>query len=524
MALFIEKLIFQNRSPFENLVIDLEENEIGVISGINGRGKTTILSHIADAFHELAKLGHPNSYEGKATQFYRVASSADNFDSSKPSVFYMRVRLDGEPLDYASVNGPVDESLYEKILLEGKIPFATISAILSEQSFIKKWSTTDSKIAKKLFDTNLATYFPSYRYETPAYLNGAYIEGLSFRTKGIYTLNLPNPIEVVTGLAQLANWIMDIVLDGHYHASNVKFLKETVDWILTLVMTNRRLPNNVRFGIGARGNAFHRIQITDTVLNTMVCPSIFSLSAGESAALTLFGEIVRQADNLDNNTYLNNTSGVVLIDEIDKHLHIFLQKEIIPALIKRFPNIQFIITSHSPFFNMGLAEIVNERTKIIDLDNSGITTDATTNDLYREVYQMMLGENVRYQDLYVQLKEANEKNALPLIVTEGKTDIQHLKAALAKLKLELDVDFFEPDGSWGDAKLKVLLEQLSKVQRDQVVIGIFDRDVKSVIDEIEADGLTFKSFGNKVYAFCLPTPQNRENYKNISIEFYYSDE
>ena len=41
--------------------------------------------------------------------------------------------------------------------------------------------------------------------------------------------------------------------------------------------------------------------------------------------------------------------GVVLIDEIETHLHLALQLKIMPILIHLFPNIQFIVTTHSPF-------------------------------------------------------------------------------------------------------------------------------------------------------------------------------
>ncbi|MCP4550772.1 MAG: AAA family ATPase, partial [Bacteroidetes bacterium] len=40
--------------------------------------------------------------------------------------------------------------------------------------------------------------------------------------------------------------------------------------------------------------------------------------------------------------------GVVLIDEIELHLHPQWQREVIPALLRVFPNLQFIITTHSP--------------------------------------------------------------------------------------------------------------------------------------------------------------------------------
>jgi predicted ATP-binding protein involved in virulence len=41
-------------------------------------------------------------------------------------------------------------------------------------------------------------------------------------------------------------------------------------------------------------------------------------------------------------------SGVILIDEIELHLHPYWQRRVIPALTRTFPNCQFIVTTHSP--------------------------------------------------------------------------------------------------------------------------------------------------------------------------------
>lgn len=38
-----------------------------------------------------------------------------------------------------------------------------------------------------------------------------------------------------------------------------------------------------------------------------------------------------------------------LVDEIETHLHVDLQKKVLPFLISFFPKIQFIVTTHSPF-------------------------------------------------------------------------------------------------------------------------------------------------------------------------------
>ena len=44
-----------------------------------------------------------------------------------------------------------------------------------------------------------------------------------------------------------------------------------------------------------------------------------------------------------------NEQGIVLIDELETHLHIELQKKILPFLTEFFPRIQFIVTTHSPY-------------------------------------------------------------------------------------------------------------------------------------------------------------------------------
>ena len=51
---------------------------------------------------------------------------------------------------------------------------------------------------------------------------------------------------------------------------------------------------------------------------------------------------------------LDDISGVVVIDEVDLHLHADLQCNILPAVLKMFPKVQFILTTHSPLFMLGM--------------------------------------------------------------------------------------------------------------------------------------------------------------------------
>ena len=157
MKVFIEKLLFQNRSPFDYLDINLSENEIAVLTAANGRGKTTILSHIADAFHELAKNWFPGSFEGKQNKFYRVTSGLNNLDQSRPSIFYMRLNMSGKTVDYVDIVGAVSEAEYQEIMIENKISFGELSNGLSENNQIKHWKI-EKTLALSIFESNLITY------------------------------------------------------------------------------------------------------------------------------------------------------------------------------------------------------------------------------------------------------------------------------------------------------------------------------------------------------------------------------
>lgn len=67
----------------------------------------------------------------------------------------------------------------------------------------------------------------------------------------------------------------------------------------------------------------------------------------------------------------NELEGIVIIDEIEKHLHPQLQREVILRLNELFPNVQFIVSSHSPLCLAGTADVISGNYKIhkIFVDN-----------------------------------------------------------------------------------------------------------------------------------------------------------
>lgn len=81
------------------------------------------------------------------------------------------------------------------------------------------------------------------------------------------------------------------------------------------------------------------------------------LSDGFSAVLDIIMNLIlRMEKNREGLSY--NKEGIVLIDELETHLHIGLQKKILPFLTSFFPNIQFIVTTHSPFVINSIENVV----------------------------------------------------------------------------------------------------------------------------------------------------------------------
>lgn len=70
------------------------------------------------------------------------------------------------------------------------------------------------------------------------------------------------------------------------------------------------------------------------------------ISAG--LAIDLASRMARANPHLGADDLLEQTPGIVLVDEIDLHLHPKWQREIVPALRRTFPRVQFILTTHSP--------------------------------------------------------------------------------------------------------------------------------------------------------------------------------
>lgn len=97
--------------------------------------------------------------------------------------------------------------------------------------------------------------------------------------------------------------------------------------------------------------------------------NITQLSQGQKTLVALAGDLARRLVTLnpesDNPLHCH---GIVIIDEIELHLHPRWQQEILSGLQRTFPNLQFIVTTHSPHV---LSTVRRENIRTLELDASG---------------------------------------------------------------------------------------------------------------------------------------------------------
>ncbi|MEY4936953.1 MAG: hypothetical protein RIS64_3312 [Bacteroidota bacterium] len=134
---------------------------------------------------------------------------------------------------------------------------------------------------------------------------------------------------------------------------------------------------------------------TDTITRQLIISKndidldLIELSSGEKSVLSLVIDIaMRLAIANPSRENALEGEGIILIDEIELHLHPQWHRQIIPALMATFPNCQFIVTTHSP---QVVSQVKRENILILDnnqlVQNVPFTYGKDSNTLLNEVFQ-----------------------------------------------------------------------------------------------------------------------------------------
>ena len=165
-------------------------------------------------------------------------------------------------------------------------------------------------------------------------------------------LNFLSDLKIQEALARNENQIED--------ANNIRAWFDEFEVLLQSIFedNNLKLEFNYKdysFRINTGGKSFKFTEMSD----------------GFAAVIDIVADLILKMQGENSLKRAYQKEGIVLIDEVETHLHLGLQKLVMPMLSKVFPNIQFIITTHSPFvlssMNNAVAFDLEHREKISDL-------------------------------------------------------------------------------------------------------------------------------------------------------------
>lgn len=341
----VNKLILHNIGRFEHLEIPIapvDDNQcnVTVFVGNNGSGKTSILQSLATALSWL--VARIQSHNGKGSPISELAinnhasfGAIDLALTDRTNSYLWRIAKakKGKKAQYQSQLAPVSAlaSLYRDSLTHDEKTSLPLMAFYGVERVV---TDIPLRIKKKHtflqldgYDQSLSQgvdfrrFFEWYREREDSENES----GLSADALDEIKNLLGNDQDAWSKLSQLKASKRDRQLNA-VRSAIYRFMPEFSN------LRVRRKPR-LHMSIDKNGN---KLDVTQ-------------LSQGEKSLMALVGDIARRLAVM--NPSLENPlhgDGIVLIDEVDMHLHPKWQRSLIEQLISTFPNCQFVLTTHSP--------------------------------------------------------------------------------------------------------------------------------------------------------------------------------
>ena len=415
-----------------------------ILVGENGSGKSILLSHIVNGLISAKDLIYPDTPEVEKGKVYKIRSGF--YIKSKKEFYFARVdfqdslfieEIRSEHLKETYPNPPAELTGQEAQAAWGKME-PKKGDYLDPNIYSKEAEVRD------IFSRNCVLYFPPNRFEEPAWLNEenliAKAEYMDLRHRVGHT---DRKIINYSPLHDNQNWLFEVIYDRaafeaaaqvrnpvkdskvplvlpflHYSGQATSIYRIALQIVRSIIKEGQ----NIRFGIGRRHN---RVVSVEGNAGELV-PNIFQLSSGETSLLNLFLSILRDFDLSSSSlTKAEDIRGIVVVDEIDLHLHVAHQYTILPQLIKMFPNVQFVVTTHSPLFVLGMKHLYGEDGFALYRLPHGQQISPEEFSEFESAYQSFSQTRTFSDDIRTAIKNAQK----PIVFAEGATDVKYLQRA-----------------------------------------------------------------------------------------------
>lgn len=487
--MYFTEFKIENTGPLGDFILTPEFNRDGspkpiVIAGENGSGKSILLAHLIN-FLMMAKQQKYTDSEIEQGKVYKYRSP--NYIQTGKHYSYSKIKM--HELELTECQLPLKKSEFqERFGYEPDIDcWARFPA--NEGSLFEENFQNHTAPVEKLIDENCTLYFPVNRFEEPAWLNvGNLKEPATFtdlkRLSGYSNRKIIN----ISPLKSINNWLLDLLLDQELYEKKIQNVNlpiqvsgqpqqnqlvslflgyegvassiiQSINKIIKIVL---RKPMNSQVNFGADRRQNRRIALVEN--EQIIVPNLFQMSTGETQLLNLFISIIKDFDlSKAELTSLEEITGVVIVDEIDAHLHSIHQFEVLPKLIKAFPKVQFIITSHSPLFAAGLKDTLGEDGFTLVEMPTGRKINTDDFSEFEQALNALKQSRHFINEVETAIKATNN----PVIYAEGNYDVRYITKACQlfnRNRIIDNIDLKDADGEknlskiWNQRNLKVFDE------------------------------------------------------------------
>ena len=510
--MYIKRIQIANYGPIRNLDIRLpfddERPKPILLVGENGSGKSILLSHIVNGMIAAKNAEYQESGELDAGRVFKLRSNS--YISVGAEYYFARVDFESD-LFIREMRLRQPKSTYTEPPMGADGPGSEAwESAFSQDGFdhfdtnLRPVPDAMAKTVSEIVSANCLLYFPSNRMEEPAWLNR-----VNLRPKPKYTEaprikgETRRRIIAHSPLRDIHDWLYDVAYDRAAFEMQSRSVNlpinaksgESISPVVSvplflgyqgdatnayntaLQILKAALPNlaasaAIRFGIGGRHNRLLSIESHSKLL----VPNVFQLSSGEIALLALFLSILRDFDlRKDRNTHFSTAKdvrGLVVIDEADLHLHSRHQHDVLPQLIHMFPQVQFVMTTHSPLFVLGMAKVFGEDGfAVYDLP-TGARVGPEEFDEFREVFRTFKSTKEFSEEVRARVEQLQQ----PLLYVEGSTDCDYLRRAAGLLGRADVLAGYDMEAAGGEPELKKIWNSLTKVppQATMPVVLLYD--------------------------------------------------
>jgi predicted ATP-binding protein involved in virulence len=393
--MILRELKVMNYRPFRNEHFIFSER-VTVIAGVNGRGKSAILDGLSLLLSRLLPQVTP------AKGGYKYFKPQDVLQGEPALNLSLSVSFEDIPVDFAINYDPADGQRLTKLLPQIKHEIRRIYG--------------DPRRAGDA--APIAVYYTTDRaaYRLPKRL----LAGLPQDQHAAYHGALFNrQIDFRDFMSRYRGWADSTVRGEDRDGKNQRTLNTINSAVSEFLPGFRDLRielDPLRLLVSKQGQSLDMTQMSD----------------GERSLLAMMIDLCRRLvlANPELNDPLQG-AGVVLIDEVELHLHPRWQREIVEKLRRTFPRIQFVLTTHSPFLIQSLRD-----GELIRLDREdgdfAEYSDRSIEDISENVMGVPIPQkSQRYLDMmdtaerYYRLLNAGDKS--------NEAQVQELKRQLDEL-------------------------------------------------------------------------------------------